>query len=148
TSMRQGIARELEEWSTLAASPLPEYLQENATSFAHPPTPFLEVFPPSGATPGAFAEDLQFHDNRYAWIGSTLRRTAVRFGWGAVALAEIRDLNRHRTGTKWCPLVPAGFYSALEQLPPEADGKRLHELSAIGRRASARARELLQNGDP
>jgi hypothetical protein len=41
----------------------------------------------------------------------------VRFAWEAVAFAEIRDLNRHRTGTKYCPLSPVGFYYALDQLP-------------------------------
>ena len=32
-------------------------------------------------------------------------------------MAEIRDLNRHRTGQKYCPLVPLGFYHAADQVP-------------------------------
>lgn len=86
------------------------------------PTAFLEVSSPLDAQmpqfAGAlFAQDLRHHDNRYGHIGPTLRRTTVRFGWHAVALAEIRDLNRHRTGTKYCPAIPVGFYGASDQVP-------------------------------
>ena len=88
------------------------------------PEAFLEVMLPPGANEADFAADLKFHDNRYAWIGPQLRRTAVRFGWKAVALAEIRDLNRHRTGTKFCPLAPQGFYSAIEQCPHNESAAR------------------------
>ena len=108
----------------------------------------LEVFAPPGA--GDFSIDLKFHDNRYAWLGAQLRRTAVRFGWNAVGLAEIRDLNRHRTGTKWCPLVPQGFYAAIEQCPVNERAARetLQGLELIGRRFSNRALELLRDGEP
>jgi len=71
---------------------------------------------------GDFTEDLKHHENRYAWIGPQLQRTGVRFGWEAVSFAEIRDLNRHRTGTKYCPFVPRGFYGAVEQIPA-GDGR-------------------------
>ena len=73
----------------------------------------LDVMLPSG--PVDFVADLAQHDNRYAYIGEGLRRTAVRFAWDGVAFAEIRDLNRHRTGTKYCPLVPVGFYAAQDE---------------------------------
>jgi thymidylate synthase ThyX len=146
-STRRGIERELDAWSTLAAAAAPENLQRGAASYAHPATPFLEVFPPSGATPSTLAGDLESHENRYAWIGSTLCRTSVRFGWEAVGFAEIRDLNRHRTGTKWCPLAPVGFYVALDQLPDGVAGQRLRALSEVGRNAALRARELLAQGE-
>lgn len=35
-----------------------------------------------------------------------LRRTPVRFGWDQISFGDIRDLNRHRTGTKVCLLMP------------------------------------------
>ena len=73
----------------------------------------LDVLLPSG--PIDFVADLAQHDNRYAYIGEGLRRTAVRFAWDGVAFAEIRDLNRHRTGAKYCPLVPVGFYAAQDE---------------------------------
>jgi hypothetical protein len=38
----------------------------------------------------------------------------VSFAWNNLALAELRDLNRHRTGHRHTPLIQAGFY-----LPPE-----------------------------
>ncbi|MBC8139224.1 MAG: FAD-dependent thymidylate synthase [Fibrella sp.] len=78
----------------------------------------LDVWEPFEGANSRFGGDLAHHDNRYAYVGEVLRRTAVRFGWEAVAFAEIRDLNRHRTGTKFCPLSPVGFYYALDQLPP------------------------------
>lgn len=115
--------------------------------------PTLEVMLPPGAFESDFnrdfADDLQYHDNRYAWLGAQLRRTAVRFGWQAVGLAEIRDLNRHRTGTKFCPLVPQGFYGALDECPASEEAARetLQGLELIGRRASERALELLRADD-
>ena len=105
------------------------------------PTARVEVFAPENAD---FARDLAYHDNRYAFFGPDLGRAAVRFGWEAVAFADIRDLNRHRTGNKWCPLVPQGFYSAIDQTQNPTALKFLQE---IGREASHHARELLQNGD-
>ncbi len=74
--------------------------------------PSLAVMPPEGVSPEELALDLAYHTNRYAPIGSSLQRTSVRFGWSALGFAEIRDLNRHRTGTKYCPQVPQGFYYA------------------------------------
>ena len=104
----------------------------------------LDVLLPSG--PIDFVADLVQHDNRYAYIGEGLRRTAVRFAWDGVAFAEIRDLNRHRTGTKYCPLVPVGFYAALDELP---DGRaEISHLVAVGMVANAFALGGLQAGDP
>ncbi len=40
----------------------------------------------------------------------------VSFAWNNPAIAELRDLNRHRTGHRYTPLIQAGFY-----LPPEID---------------------------
>jgi thymidylate synthase ThyX len=149
-SIEKGLAREFERWQKLAAQSPCEYLQIDSATFECPPRASLEVSLPPNATADDIAADLQFHDNRYAWLGHDLQRTTTRFSWDAVALAEIRDLNRHRTGTKWCPLVPCGFYSALDQLPAHFEdefGDRLHTLSTRGQIASARARQLLIDGD-
>lgn len=136
-TLAQGIRRESETAQTLATK---------AADAEHAPTPFLEVFPPRGADDARFAADLTLHENRYAYLGETLRRTAVRFGWEAVAFAEIRDLNRHRTGTKYCPPVPVGFYHAADQLP--APDSAYDALGEVGRAASERARVRLKAGDP
>ncbi len=150
-SIEKGIRCEMEALREHATREADEWLVPNATTCEHPPRPMLEVTLPPGVTSRDLAAALQFHDNRYAWMGSALQRTVVRFGWEAVALAEIRDLNRHRTGTKWCPLVPRGFYSALDQLPPHEEPddsrERLNALSKVGRDASARSLELLRAGD-
>lgn len=52
-------------------------------------------------------------DNRYSVAGAAVKRMFVRFAWNNIALAELRDLNRHRTGHRFSPLAPVGFY-----LPP------------------------------
>ena len=138
---RNGWQREFQTWQKRAQAGQREYSLCGECA----PTAHLEVFPTSEIEEKNFADDLEFHDNRYAWIGSTLQRTSVRFSWDAVALAEIRDLNRHRTGTKYCPLVPVGFYSSLDQLP--AENLTLQELSTPSAQLSNYARELLTEGD-
>ncbi|MBW3637681.1 MAG: FAD-dependent thymidylate synthase [Armatimonadetes bacterium] len=90
---------------------------DEITDFSQPedPKPHLEVFLAPFASHYWFERDLAFHDNRYSFIGEHLQNTAVRFGWEAVAFGDIRDLNRHRTGSKWCWLYPQGFYGANDQ---------------------------------
>jgi len=62
------------------------------------------------------AEALRHRANRYGHQGLATRRMRVAFAWNNLALAELRDLNRHRTGNRYTPLIQAGFY-----LPPEID---------------------------
>ncbi|MCZ6672021.1 MAG: FAD-dependent thymidylate synthase [Verrucomicrobia bacterium] len=54
--------------------------------------------------------------NRYGRSGTAIRRMRVGFAWNNMAIAELRDLNRHRTGHRFTPLIQNGFY-----LPPEVD---------------------------
>ena len=60
------------------------------------------------------SESLRHRANRYGQHGQATRRMRVTFAWNNMALAELRDLNRHRTGNRSTPLIQAGFY-----LPPE-----------------------------
>jgi thymidylate synthase ThyX len=113
----------------------------------NPAKAYLEVFPPRDTDDESITHSLDFHENRYAWLGEDLRRSVVRFGWEAVTFAEIRDLNRHRTGTKYCPLVPRGFYSARDQIPPDADS-RLHDSWKTGLKASVYSLKKLREGAP
>ena len=69
--------------------------------------------------PAAFAGK----ENRYSAAGSAVKRIFVRFAWNNIALAELRDLNRHRTGYRFSPMVPVGFY-----LPSGVSHPRQHEL--------------------
>ena len=61
----------------------------------------------------------QHRTNRYSPFGSVVSRTTVKFAWYGISFGEIRDLNRHRTGTKYCPLLPIGFYGSTDQIPKE-----------------------------
>lgn len=140
-SLRAGHAAERENARRLLKT-LPMNEKEIAA------TPSLDVLLPSGTRD--FAADLAHHDNRYAYIGEGLKRTAVRFGWDAVTFAEIRDLNRHRTGTKFCPPVPVGCYIAWDELP-EGDNlayKTLDGCASVGFGCASEAREKLEAGDP
>jgi thymidylate synthase ThyX len=55
-------------------------------------------------------EALRHRANRYGQQGLATRRMRVTFAWNNMALAELRDLNRHRTGNRHTPVVQAGFY--------------------------------------
>ena len=116
-------------------------------------TPFLSFMLPESVCQKDFAKDFAYHANRYAPVGNSLQRTGVRFGWSQIGFAEIRDLNRHRTGSKYCPQVPRGFYYALDQIPTAANQfaerrSNLIQQAEVGMSASKRALGLLQNGDP
>ena len=64
----------------------------------------------------------------------------VSFAWNNMAVAELRDLNRHRTGHRYTPLIQAGFY-----LPPEID-RSAHRALLDGQ--AALTRELMARGSP
>ncbi|MFT3783931.1 MAG: FAD-dependent thymidylate synthase [Nibricoccus sp.] len=57
---------------------------------------------------------LRHRTNRYGYQGSATRRMRVTFAWNNMAIAELRDLNRHRTGHRYTPLIQAGFYLPAE----------------------------------
>jgi thymidylate synthase ThyX len=141
--LQSGWKDEFARWQVLAQSSC-KYLQADASEWCAPPNAALEVLAPDEMEA---ARDLTFHDNRYGWVGGGLRRTLVRFSWQAVAFAEVRDLNRHRTGTKWWPPVPVGFYDARDQWPAETPDAIHADARNIGAAAARRARQLLAQGD-
>ena len=150
----RAIAREFDKCVALARREIPASLAADAPAPAgESAVPFVLAVVPPGISHEDLTRDLAGHENRYAPIGSSLQRTSVRFGWSAIAFAEIRDLNRHRTGTKYCPQAPRGFYCALDQVPAPAAEHReqaatLAQLAAVGRRASAQAASLLRSAEP
>jgi hypothetical protein len=73
---------------------------------------FPDFLPPTQT----LAQSTEGKANRYSMAGEHLSRIFVRSAWNNIAIAELRDLNRHRTGYRFSPLVPVGFY-----LPPEID---------------------------
>ena len=88
----------------------------------------------------SIAEALRHRANRYGYQGTATRRMRATFAWNNMALAELRDLNRHRTGHRYTPLIQAGFY-----LPPEI---RHADHTALLDDQAALTRELLQRGSP
>lgn len=88
----------------------------------------------------SISEALRHRSNRYGQHGSGSRRMRVAFAWNNMALAELRDLNRHRTGQRYTPLIQAGFY-----LPPEI--KHADHQALLTAQAEL-TRELLRRGSP
>jgi len=60
-------------------------------------------------------------ENRYSTVGTAARRTMVRAAWNNMAIAELRDLNRHRSGYRFSPLCPVGFYLPEEVKHPSVN---------------------------
>ncbi len=96
--------------------------------------------PPWLAQTQPIAEALRHRANRYGQQGAATRRMRVAFAWNNLALAELRDLNRHRTGHRFTPFIQAGFY-----LPPEIDPGN-H--AALLTDQLELTRELLDRGSP
>jgi thymidylate synthase ThyX len=86
------------------------------------------------------AEALRHRANRYGYQGTATRRMRVSFAWNNMAIAELRDLNRHRTGHRYTPMIQAGFY-----LPPEISHASHQPL--LDEQAEL-TRELMQRGSP
>ena len=105
--------------------------------------PCLPGMPPRGSLSGA----LSHHPHRYSWVGREARRIHARYGIDAVAFAELRDLNRHRTGYKYAPFIPVGFYGARDQLVRDASADVLAEAVEFGLSAAERQRGLAASGD-
>jgi hypothetical protein len=85
-------------------------------------------------------EALRHRQNRYGLQGTATRRMRVAFAWNNMALAELRDLNRHRTGHRHTPLIQAGFY-----LPPEID--RAQHAALLAEQMEL-TRELMERRSP
>lgn len=150
-SYAAGAKQEFERSVAIAKRVQPATLGSPAAS-----EPFLDVMVPRGVTESDFVDAVQHHRGRYDFIGSPLQRTSVRFGWGAIPLAEIRDLNRHRTGSKYFTLAPVGTYLADDEVdrieaahPQLADlCNALRALRPAGIAANQVTLERLSAGDP
>jgi thymidylate synthase ThyX len=123
TSLRLGRER-------LSAKPLEDQVWVHVDR-ATPP--WLEESQP-------LSESLRHRANRYGQQGSASRRMRVAFAWNNMALAELRDLNRHRTGHRTTPLIQAGFY-----LPPEI---RHADYQGLLDEQLSLTRDLLDRGSP
>ena len=96
--------------------------------------------PPFLGETQSVADALRHRGNRYGYQGTATRRAQVAFAWNNMALAELRDLNRHRTGHRYTPCIQAGFY-----LPPEVE-RGPHQ--ALLDDQAELTRELMERGSP
>lgn len=85
-------------------------------------------------------EALRHRGNRYGQQGTATRRMRVSFAWNNMAIAELRDLNRHRTGHRYTPMIQAGFYLPNE-VPAAPHQALLDEQASL-------TGELLKRGSP
>lgn len=122
-SLELGLAR-------LSAAPLADEVWVHVDRATPPFLPETQPVP----------EALRHRANRYGYQGTATRRLRVSFAWNNMAIAELRDLNRHRTGHRFTPLIQAGFY-----LPPEIAPASHQDLLAD---QLALTRELMQRGSP
>ena len=143
------MAEEFEELVSRARNSTAVWDDPNYDHTAEPQA-FLNVSLPPDISEEDLVQDIVNHPHRYAPVGSGLQRTSVRFSWSKVGFAEIRDFNRHRTGTKYSPQVPSGFHFALDQIPREDAEHRqtLLQQAVIGRSATTKAFKLLGNAVP
>lgn len=123
TSLALGLDR-------LSAAPLSDQVWVNVDRATPPWLPETQ----------SVAESLRHRANRYGHQGTATRRMRVTFAWNNMALAELRDLNRHRTGHRYTPVIQAGFY-----LPPEISHAAHAELLSEQLELT---RELMHRGSP
>jgi len=90
---------------------------------------------------------LSFRKNRYSPFGHTISQIPVTFSWEGITFGEIRDLNRHRTGSKYCSLVPIGFYGATDEVPSEksSETSKIIELYTEFEQSTFKSRELMKD---
>jgi len=60
------------------------------------------------------ADSISIRENRYDRCGVVARQTPISIFWPQLPIAELRDLNRHRTGGRFSPLSHEGFYLPRE----------------------------------
>lgn len=85
-------------------------------------------------------QGLENRENRYDKFSQKTRDCAARFGWKSIAFAELRDLNRHRTGEKVFMHGPTSYYMAEDQLLNH-DFNKLEKINEPGLRATQLAAE-------
>jgi thymidylate synthase ThyX len=148
----------LQEYARLAqravAEGMPDSLSGKSNTYAAAPTVRMDISVPHDLQNTDVAEALAHHHNRYGWAGTSLQRIGLRYCWDAMALGEIRDVNRHRTGNRYLPYLPVGFYGAIDQIPMDeiddiqTEISRIQAVQETGRRLSAHARAGMTNTEP
>lgn len=105
----QGINQDFEQARYEAVEPYEHF----TNSYSNP---FIHIQTPGFVSKQDITKALKNHNNRYAYFGQAIKRTSVKFGWQSLTIAELRDLNRHRTGNKYFNLIPNGFYCSDDEI--------------------------------
>jgi thymidylate synthase ThyX len=109
-----------ELWLKHAQDYLTQPNQAQRPSIEHNDYPLIQVWQPHNPPWELINEDTAIKNafagkyNRYSTVGPWLKRITVSAQWPSMALAEIRDLNRHRTGFRMTHILPLGFYLPAE----------------------------------
>lgn len=77
---------------------------------------FPHLFPKMPHVLLNYSKECENHIDRYGFFGDNIKRIVVRFGWENLTIAELRDLNRHRTGHKSFYLEPTGLYCSDDEI--------------------------------
>jgi thymidylate synthase ThyX len=92
----------------------------------------VEVFNPQTTfnKVGTIQSALTGHANRYHHTGAAVKRQTVQVEWDRIAIAELRDLNRHRTGFRFSDFAPQGFYlpEETQAITPEGELAKFQNL--------------------
>jgi hypothetical protein len=83
--------------------------------------------------------------NRYSPSMAKAEEIVTSIGWKGVAVAELRDMNRHRKGFKYTPFSPVGFYAACDQCWNDEMRDEINKLEYIGADISHLAGSYLWN---
>jgi len=65
-------------------------------------------------TAGPLRRDIQERENRYDRCGFVSRLTSIQVEWSGMAIAEARDINRHRTGERFFDATHRGLFLPTE----------------------------------
>lgn len=111
----------------------------------------LEVFDPTTSFnrfDPSLARALETRGTRYHHTGVALKRQVVQMEWSHMAIAELRDLNRHRTGFRFSDFAPSGFYVPEETIEALTNQSGVPEFTAFFKNYHNLLRELARKAQP
>lgn len=91
---------------------------------------------------------LETRESRYHHTGIALKRQIVTMEWDRIAIAELRDLNRHRTGFRFSDLAPTGFYIPEETAQALSSNGRLSDTKNFFQDYQMLLKELARKAQP
>ncbi len=121
-----------------------EALKKSKVSYGYDDGAYLRLYEDKKQS---LKNDLKYRKNRYSLCGDAVRMLPVKFGWKRIAFAELRDLNRHRTGNKLSLFKPNGFHTVVDQAPDAKTKKTLALLSQYPLKLVSQMQKRIAQGD-